>query len=97
LTTPSIVVEALTCHRARQAEDRRLANNDWTEAGLIFTTSTGRHGEPRNLDAAYERPFTHAGILRIRFHDLRHACATLLLSRRLRPVDMESSATPRSR
>jgi integrase len=39
-----------------------------------------------NLNArSFEPPFEQAGLLSIRFHDLRHTCATLLLSKGVHP------------
>ena len=81
LTMPSIVTEALIRHRTGQTEDRRRAAEVWMDSGLVFTTSSGRHLEPRNLNTAYARLLAHVDVPRIRFHDLRHTCATLLLSR----------------
>ena len=51
----------------------------------VFTTATGRHVEPRNLNTAFHRLLARSGVRRIRFHDLRHTCATLLLSRGVSP------------
>lgn len=85
LTMPTIVIDALRQHCSAQADDRRQAGDDWVELGLVFTTSSGRHLEPRNLNTAYRRLLTHIDIRSIRFHDLRHTCATLLLSRGISP------------
>lgn len=51
----------------------------------MFTTATGRHVEPRNLNTAFGRLVARAGVRPIRLHDLRHTCATLLLSRGVSP------------
>jgi integrase len=77
----SIVTEALIRHRTGQTEERRRSAEAWMDSGLVFTTSSGRHLEPRNLNTAYGRLLAHVDVPRIRFHDLRHTCATLLLSR----------------
>jgi integrase len=53
------------------------AGDAWVEMGL-FTTDTGCHIEPRNLNTAFERLLRRSDLDRIRFHDLRPTCATLL-------------------
>jgi len=52
---PAVVVDALRMHRQAQEEERRAAGDEWVETGLVFTTATGRHVEPRNLNTAYGR------------------------------------------
>jgi integrase len=47
----------------------------------VFTTDSGRYVEPRNLTTAFVRLLARSGVRPIRLHDLRHTCATLLLSR----------------
>jgi hypothetical protein len=90
---PAVVADALKRHRERQSEDQRVAGDEWVDTGLVFTTSSGRHVEPRNLGTAYERLLAHTEVRPIRFHDLRHTCATLLLSWMVRRQGLE----PRTR
>ncbi len=45
----------------------------------MFTTVQGGPIEPTNLTRAFTRLLCKAGLRRIRFHDLRHSTATLLL------------------
>jgi integrase len=85
LTMPAVVVEALRSHKVRQDTDRTAAGDEWEESGLVFTTATGRNTEPRNLNTAYSRLLARTSARVIRFHDLRHTCATLLLSRGVSP------------
>ena len=54
--------------------------------GLIFATETGSIINPSNLRNRSFKPLLEkAGLPPIRFHDLRHTCATLLLSKDVNP------------
>jgi integrase len=76
------VVEALKSHRARQNEERLFLGPAWQENGLVFPSTIGTPQDPQNLSRiAFKRVLDKAGLPReTRFHDLRHTCATLLLS-----------------
>lgn len=54
--------------------------------GLVFCNELGR---PKDASALVSRSFLPllrcAGLPRVRFHDLRHTCATLLLKRGVHP------------
>ncbi len=52
---------------------------------LIFTTSSGKPVNPRFLVKAFKVAIAKAGLPDIRFHDLRHTSATLLLSANVHP------------
>ncbi len=47
--------------------------------GLVFTTPKGKLLDPGNLTRRFRRLLHSAGLRTIRFHDLRHSTATLLL------------------
>ncbi len=85
LTMPGVVVDALRQYRARQQQDRAAAGDTWTDSRLVFTTTTGGHLEPRNLNTTFARLLVRTAVRPIRLHDLRHTCATLLLSRGVSP------------
>ncbi|MFF7675625.1 site-specific integrase [Actinacidiphila glaucinigra] len=49
-------------------------------SGLIFTTATGRATDPRSPNRMLTVLCRNAEIRRVRVHDLRHTCASLLLA-----------------
>lgn len=79
LTAPA--VESLRAHRTRQAEEKLRAGSLYEDQSLMFATEVGTPLEPSNIDRRSFKPLLRrAGLPEIRFHDLRHTCATLLLS-----------------
>jgi integrase len=80
LRVPAAAMKALREHRVRQMEERLAAGDRWRDSGLVFTTSIGTPLDPRNVLRHFSRVLSAAGIAHIRFHDLRHSCATLLLA-----------------
>ncbi len=55
------------------------------KSGLLFTTSTGKPISPRNLLRHFRATNEAIGIPHIRFHDLRHTHASLLLAAGVHP------------
>lgn len=82
-----MVVEALREHRRRQLEDRLLAGSRWAgEAwGLVFPTTIGTPMSPADVTHAFQAALARSGVRRQRFHDLRHAAASLWLARGISP------------
>lgn len=73
-------VQKLREQRARQEEWRAHAAEAWTEGGFVFTTRTGDLVWPSALAKAYTRLVRVAGVPPIRFHDMRHTAASLMIS-----------------
>jgi integrase len=92
LMLPAVCVATLRAHRTAQLQERLKAGDRWGDSGLVFVTRAYKPGKgrgrqvgtalhPRNvlrvfygiLDAAKVWP-------RIRFHDLRHSAASLLIA-----------------
>lgn len=79
-------LEALKLHRKRQLEERMKHADFWQDHGLVFTTEVGTPLNRHNLTQRSFKPLLkEADLPNIRFHDLRHTCATLLLSRGQHP------------
>jgi integrase len=81
LPIPSFLVAALRAHRKRQLEARLQAGDSWGDPDLIFTTALGKPLHPSNVTHGFQRLLERHGLRRQRFHDLRHACASLLLAK----------------
>ena len=79
LVLPPTILENLREHEKRQAVERQWAGSKWTESGLLFTNLSGGPLQARNVIREFHKALKVAGLKRIRFHDLRHSCATLLL------------------
>jgi integrase len=79
-------VAALKAHRKRQLEQRVRLAGFYEDHGLIFSSENGTPLNPENLVKRSFKPLLKkAGLPEIRFHDLRHTCATLLLGRSVHP------------
>jgi integrase len=79
-------VEALEGHFGRQMMQRDCLGDLYEDQGLVFATQRGTLVNPTNLrKRSFEPLLEKAGLPAIRFHDLRHTCATLLLSKNVNP------------
>jgi integrase len=78
LHLPLPVRVALTRLQAEQASVRSAARR-WDARGFVFATRTGGPLGSRNVTTEFQRVLARAGLPRQRFHDLRHAFATLQL------------------
>lgn len=79
-------IEALRGHYERQQSDRQAASDKWVEHGLIFTNSFGGPIHPRNLLRDFKKLLQDAGLPAIRFHDLHHTSASLMLNNGIPPI-----------
>lgn len=86
LPLPATLAEALTRQRARVDKERAELGEEWQEHDLVFPSEVGTPIEPRNLLRHFK------GVLRrvelpetVRFHDLRHSCATFLIAQGVHP------------
>jgi len=73
-------LQILRLHRERQEIEKTFTGEQWKEYGLIFTSKVGTPGDPSNLRLDFNRLIGAAGLPKIRFHDLRHTAASLMLN-----------------
>ena len=80
ITVASFALEALSQHRVSQLEIKLKAGAFWEEHDYVFCTLVGRHLRPSHVVDEFKKLLKKADLPDIRFHDLRHSAATLLLS-----------------
>jgi integrase len=79
-------VEALRSHLKHQLQEIDRAGSLWRENGLMFASESGEPLDRRYLTSCrYKALLKRAELPMIRFHDLRHTCATLLLTKNVNP------------
>jgi integrase len=73
-------------HYERQQLRRQAARNEWVDHCLIFTNSKGWPICPGHLIRVFQELLNAAGLPKIRFHDLRHTAASLMLNNSISPI-----------
>ncbi|MCA9554765.1 MAG: site-specific integrase [Myxococcales bacterium] len=82
LVLPPATVTALRRHRTAQAEDEKRSGGKWCgDTDLaVLTKDNGRAVSPSTLDTWWHDAMGLAGVSGYRLHDMRHTCASRLLS-----------------
>ncbi|GAB4327399.1 MAG: site-specific integrase [Dehalococcoidia bacterium] len=79
ITFSATTAALLKRHRTRQAE-QRLASKTWQDTGLVFTRTDGRPLNGPSVSRRWRRFLESHALPGVRFHDLRHSSASLLLA-----------------
>ena len=74
------VIDVLRAHQDKVWRMRKGAGANWKEFDLIFPTRVGTPIQGCNLRRAFRKLLKVSGLPRIRFHDLRHTAASLMLN-----------------
>src|SRR5215217_2330413 len=77
----------------RQMEEEQLrAGSNWQDYGLVIASSKGTPLDAQNIvNRHYKRLLKRTSLSSIRWHDLRHTYATLLLSRGTHPTYVQKA------
>lgn len=76
---PYATALTLVFQRYLQLKERKEVGTNYNTDNLVFCTDTGAFVQPRTFTAIFHGALKHAGVKKIRFHDLRHTVATVLL------------------
>ena len=74
------VLQQLRAQMERQQIDKLVAGSRWVENGLVFASPIGTPLDPSNVRMQFNKALDQAGLPHIRFHDLRHTAASLMLN-----------------
>jgi len=82
---PQKALEALRTHRKSQLGEKFKAGS-YQDSALVFAMGKGTPLDAQNIVNRHFKPLLRrAGLPSIRWHDLRHTCATVLLGRGVHP------------
>lgn len=78
---PTVAAAALRRQKARQAAEKLAAGTAWQDQrGLIFTNEVGEPLRPDAVSRDFHATVKRLGLQPVRFHDLRHSAASLMLA-----------------
>lgn len=76
---PAAVIKELKAWKVRQKSEKLAFPGEYNPQSLIFCNEFGRPTRPEALDRDFKKQIQVADLPVIRFHDLRHGHATMLL------------------
>ncbi|WP_342512856.1 site-specific integrase [Sporosarcina sp. FSL K6-1522] len=77
---PEFVLNELQKHKSVQDEWKELVGDLYQNEDLVICTNTGTMQNPRNVIRVMKRITKKAKVTAIRFHDIRHTHASILIS-----------------
>ncbi len=79
------VREKLLAWREVQKKNRKICGNCYNmkDIDYVFTDEMGNRFKPRYIEDAFPKILERNGLRKIRFHDLRHTCASLLVAKNI--------------
>ena len=82
---PSMMVATLRAHRLRQAQELLRLGVRLTDDTFLCARKDGKPQQPQSITHAWVDFLASTKLPRIRFHDLRHSHATLMLRANVHP------------
>lgn len=76
-----LIEDLLLKEKARQEKNKKFFGNSYkNEDGYILVDDEGAIVKPDRVTKTFKKLIEHNNLKKIRFHDLRHSCASLLLA-----------------
>lgn len=73
-------IEILKAHKKQLSTEKQAARDLWQNEGFVFPSTVGTALDPSNLLKQFRKLLKTANLPKIRFHDLRHTAASLMLN-----------------
>jgi len=80
-----VAITALKEHKVLQDSRRVEVGEKWIDKGIVFPGYVGGYLLHQTMMPLFRRLLSEAGLPLMRFHDLRHSAATILLSKGVHP------------
>lgn len=80
ITLGSVTIQKLRSHYIQQQQKAYFFQNKWQDHDLIFPSNIGTSKNQSNLYREFKTYLREAGIKDIRFHDLRHTAASIMIN-----------------
>lgn len=90
ITLGKSVLSELKCAYTRYNLNKLAMGADFKDSGLVFSQEDGSAYRPESLTRMWRRFLKKYNLKDIRFHDLRHSCATALLEAGVDPKTVQS-------
>ncbi|MED4229138.1 site-specific integrase [Neobacillus cucumis] len=81
ITIPDTLIKQLIKERKKCIENKLKYGNVYEDNDLVICAKHGRPVQPSNLIRGFKKDVKKVGLPVIRFHDLRHTHATMLISK----------------
>jgi len=85
----SVAVEALKRHQTCQEQVKLKAGDKWQDKNFVFCDENGRSFVPGTVVYRFEKLLKQVGLPHMRFHDMRHSAATILLAAGVHPKKVQ--------
>ncbi len=79
IKVPDLAIQTLKAHKLKQKEIKLATSSAYEDHDLVVANWTGSMIDPADINADFKIACKFADVPQIRFHDLRHTHATLLL------------------
>lgn len=64
--------------KAKQEENKKLFGGEYVKSDYVFTWQDGKPFRPDYVTKGFQKVLKKSGFAHMRFHDLRHSCASIL-------------------